>query len=111
MGLFNSLDVTIACPSCQAVARREVQFRYGAVWQYRYHLGDVLGWGRNDVGDPAASDVVVDAWLCECPSCDHEGRIALYVRQNVLVGVGSVEDLPQLAQLEWLSLPRGRPRP
>ena len=104
MGAFNSLDMTIACPSCHEIASREIQFRYGAVWQYRYHLGDVLRWGRNDVGDPDAPDVDVDAWLCECPSCDHDGRIALYVRHNTLATVGSVDDVPQLAQLEWHSL-------
>ena len=111
MGLFNSLDVTVACPSCQVVAPREVQFRYGAVWQYSYQLGDVLRWGRNrDVGDPAASDVVVDAWLCECPHCDHDGRIAVYVRHNALVAVGSADDVPMLGQLEWLPLARGDDR-
>ncbi|MFI2363007.1 hypothetical protein [Promicromonospora sp. NPDC019610] len=109
MGAFNSLDLTIACPSCQVVAPREIQFRYGAVWQYRYELGDVLRWDRNGVGDPAASDVVVDAWLCECPGCDHDDRIALYVRENVLVGAGPVDDVPQLAELEWLSLPLEAP--
>lgn len=107
MGLFNSLDVTVACPSCQAVASREIQFRYGAVWQYRYHLGDVLRWGRNDVGDRAVSDVVVDAWLCECPHCDQDGRIAVYVQHNALASVGSVDDVPMLGHLEWLSLTRG----
>jgi hypothetical protein len=106
MGAFNSLDVTIACPSCQETASREIQFRYGAVWQYRYHLGDVLRWGRNDVGDPDAPDVVVDAWLCECQSCDHDGRIALYVRHNTLATVGSVDDVPLLAELEWRPLLR-----
>lgn len=106
MGAFNSLDVTFACPSCRVVAPREVQFRYGAVWQYCYEVGDVLRWDRNGVvGDPAVSDVVVDAWLCECPDCDDDGRIALYVRQNVLTAVGPVEDVPQLAELEWLPLP------
>ncbi|MFD7023420.1 DUF1990 family protein [Promicromonospora sukumoe] len=106
MGAFNSLQVTIACPSCRVVAPREVQFRYGAVWQYRYELGDVLRWDRSGVvGNPAASHVVVDAWLCECPDCDHHGRIALYVRQNVLTAVGPVEDVPQLAELEWMPLP------
>jgi hypothetical protein len=106
MGSFNSLDVTIACPSCQVIASRAVQFRYGAVWQYRYQLGDVLHWGHNDVGNPAASDVVVDAWLCRCPSCNHDGRIALYVRHNTLATVGSVDDVPLLAELEWRPLPR-----
>jgi hypothetical protein len=105
MGSFNSLDLTIACPSCQVIASREIQFRYGAVWQYRYHLGDVLRWGRNDVGDSDAPDVVVDAWLCECPSCDHDGRIALYVRHSILATVGSVDDVPLLAELEWRPLP------
>ena len=107
MGSFNSLHVTIACPSCQVITSREIQFRYGAVWQYRYHLGDVLRLGRNDVGNPAVSDVVVDAWACECPSCDHEGRIALYVRHNTLAAVGSVDDVPLLAELEWRPQPRG----
>lgn len=106
MGTFNTLDVTIACPSCQVIASREVQFRYGAVWQYRYHLGDVLRWGRNDVGDPDALDVVVDAWLCDCPSCEHNGRIAVYVRHNTLASVGSVDDVPLLAELEWRPLQR-----
>lgn len=105
MGLFNSLDVTIECPSCQAVAPREVQFRYGAVWQYRYGLGDALRWGRSDVGDRTVSDVVVDAWLCDCPRCDHDGRIALYVRDNTLTTVGPVSDVPGLQELEWLSVP------
>ena len=106
MGAFNSLDVTIDCPACRMTAQREIQFRYGAVWQYRYRLGDVLRWDRDHVGDPDASDVVVDGWLCECPSCDHDGRIAVYVRENVLTAVGPVEDVPQLAELEWLALPR-----
>jgi hypothetical protein len=62
--------------------------------------------GHNDVGDPDESDVVVDSWLCECPSCDHDGRIALYVRHNTLATIGSVDDVPLLAKLEWRPLPR-----
>ena len=105
MGAFNSLDVTIGCPACQMTAPREIQFRYGAVWQYRYRLGDVLRWDRDPVGDPNASDVVVDGWLSECPGCDNDGRIAVYVRKDVLTAVGPVEDVPLLAELEWLALP------
>ncbi|WP_036960249.1 hypothetical protein [Promicromonospora kroppenstedtii] len=100
MGAFNSLDVTTDCPACQTTAPREIQFRYGTVWQYRYQLGDALRWDRDHVGDPDASGVVLDGWLCECPDCDHDGRIAVYVRKNVLIAVGPVEDVPQLAELE-----------
>ena len=97
MGVFNSLEVTIACPACAAVTPREIQFRYGAVWQYGYVLGDTLRWDHNAVGDPALSDVVVDAWLCECPACDHEVRIAMYVRDRVLDAVDPVLADPEVA--------------
>ena len=46
VGSFTSLDAEITCPSCQVIASREVQFRYGAVRQDRYQLGDIPHSGR-----------------------------------------------------------------
>ncbi|WP_125775822.1 hypothetical protein [Antribacter gilvus] len=106
MALFNSLYVELPCPGCGTTTCREIQYRYGHMWQHRYELGDTIIWGPAAVGDPTAHDVVVDGWLSECPDCDHEeDRIAVYVRDGVLDAVGPVGEVPNLPQTEWMVLP------
>ncbi len=79
-------------PHCQDVAEREVQFRYGHVWQHEYVLGSTIIWGagcrRRPPGLPPR--VVVDGWMVECDACGGDGRIALFLRDNVIWGLGPV---------------------
>ena len=102
MSLYNTFRATIACPDCHSVAEREIQFRYGHVWQHEYVLGSTIIWGPAAVGDPSAARVIVDGWIVECNSCGRDGRIALFLRDNVIWGFGPIAWAPGLSSNEWL---------
>lgn len=88
MGLFNSLRVLVSCPSCSARAVREVQFRFGHVWQHDYVIGSRLEWKpTGSAGDPNLKRAVVDAWLDAGPTCSDERGCVVLVHDGVLVGV------------------------
>lgn len=81
MSAYNIVaDVSATCPQCQAKVSVGVQFRYGATWQYCYVVGDVLRWGRNDVGTPGRVRVIADgAADSPCPACGYAGDWNFYV--------------------------------
>jgi len=102
MSLYNTFRATIACPSCSTVAEREVQFRYGHVWQHEYVLGSEIVWGPAAVGDPGVMRVVVDGWIDECAVCSFDGRTALYIRDNLIWGIGPPAWEPGLPDQGWV---------
>ncbi len=81
MSAYNVVDdVPATCPRCHAKVAVGVQFKFGATWQYRYAIGDVLRWGGNDVGMPGRARVVADgAADSPCPACGYEGDWDFYV--------------------------------
>jgi hypothetical protein len=72
MGAFNTVRTTAVCPACHHVCI-PVQFKYGDIWQYDYHVSDQLRWGGNDIGTRGKHGVVVDG-VAEgpCPHCGYE---------------------------------------
>lgn len=102
MSLFNTFKGLISCPGCSSESRREIQFRYGHVWQYDYVLGSRINWGPAAVGDPRLARVVVDGWIDECEQCALDGRVALYIRDNTIWGVGPVAWEPCLPDQGWI---------
>lgn len=87
MGLFNSLMVLAACPGCGSVAQREVQFRYGEVWQHCYWVGSRLIWGDNNVGDPELDAAAAPGWISACASCGNEGDLDVVVADGRIAGI------------------------
>jgi hypothetical protein len=87
MAAFNSLFALVQCPGCGEVAQREVQFRYGDVWQHSYWLGSRLEWGGNQVGDPGWDAAAVPGWLSSCEKCGNEGDLNVVVIDSRIVGI------------------------
>ena len=104
MSAYNTLRVYLECQSCGGKAERDIQFRYGHVWLYEYALGSVLQWGPAAVGDSEVRCVAVDGWLDECPKCSFEGRMAVFIREGVFCGIGSVAWIPNLPEFGWVPI-------
>lgn len=81
MGAYNVVaEVSSTCPRCREMSTIGVQFKYGATWQYRYSLGELLCWGRNDVGTPGRERVVADGEAdSACPACGYDEDWSFYV--------------------------------
>lgn len=109
MSLYNTVRATVACPGCAAVAEREIQFRYGHVWQHEYVLGSTIAWGPAAVGDRDIDRVVVDGWIDACDACSVDGRVALFLRDGIIWGVGPVTWQPGLPEQGWIEQ-RDEPR-
>ena len=91
MGAFNTLKSEWVCPSCGERAGFNTQFKYGAVWQFEYHLGDQLQWGVNDQGKPGCKRVVLDGVMEECPLCGAEGEdCEIWMENDCFVAVQPV---------------------
>jgi hypothetical protein len=69
MGLFNTVEATVECPSCGKPMPVVVQFKYGATRQFKYRVGDRLRWGFNDVGSSRQERVIVEGIGGPCPGC------------------------------------------
>ena len=87
MGAFNSLLARMECPGCGQVAEREVQFRYGEVWQHRYYVGSRLTWGANQEGSPEWDAATVPGYLLACSACGNEGDLNVVIIDSRVVGI------------------------
>ncbi len=86
MPAFNTVIGEATCPVCKHLVTFEVQFKYGGTWQYVYHLGESLKWGRNDIGNKDARCVLVEGIGNPCPNCGTEFiDFDVLVKDNVLV--------------------------
>ncbi len=103
MGIFNSLLVLYLCPVCGQRSPREVQFRYGDVWQHQFVLGSPVIWSERAIGDPGATNVLADAWMCECPTCGDDRRCLISIRNGRFFGVGAIDIEPDLPQDGWVA--------
>lgn len=74
------------CPRCGSKIQRPVQFKYGDTWQHRFLIGDRIGWGGNDVGEPGHELIVVVGYPGECPVCGHvpSGTYDVLIRRDVI---------------------------
>lgn len=81
MGLFNEVRVKVSCPRCGYTTWKDLQFKYGAVRQYKYEIGDSLRWygGRGDVGSIDDGCVVVDACAVRCRECGFDDGWDFYL--------------------------------
>jgi hypothetical protein len=70
MGAYNLLNIKVNCVNCSREYSGRLQFKVGEVWQYTYHIGDVI---KVKPGDTALLGVDVMAYgLLEnsvCPAC------------------------------------------
>jgi hypothetical protein len=73
MSAFNVVRAELICPNCRKLSEVPVQFKYGSTWQREYAIGDVLSWGKNDIGVPGHETVVADAAAGPCPRCRYDG--------------------------------------
>lgn len=93
MSAYNVIsNITATCPRCKSQVVIDVQFKFGATWQYTYRIGDRLRWGRNDIGETGHKRVVVDA-ISEspCSSCDYseEWRLYLFIVDDCIAEVAA----------------------
>ena len=104
MAAFNSVRQIVECPNCRSEVRVDVQFKYGNTWQLHYDIGDAaLNAGGNDIGNPDAIRVVIDAvGHVSCPNCGYEGgqgllrvRYELWVPEILAAGFRKFWRLPQ----------------
>jgi hypothetical protein len=80
MGAFNTVVGKAICPKCKRHVRVIGQFKFGNVRQFSYRIGDMLGWGGNEIGRSGFQHVVVDAIAeTNCPSCGFSGEWDLYL--------------------------------
>ncbi|MFC3894116.1 hypothetical protein ACFOWZ_21785 [Lentzea rhizosphaerae] len=99
------------CPSCGSGKNRGVQFKYGALDQGDYRIGDTLRWGELDEGEPGRRHVVVLGQGLGCVNCgyndDEDFRID--IKSDVLVSAevddGEMDYLSQ-GHYYWLVLER-----
>jgi hypothetical protein len=88
MSAYNTVISTQVCGSCGNEINLVVQFKYGDVWQYQYHIGDILNWGGNDAGRKDAARVVVDGVAERCPICNFEGAdYEVWIENNRIISV------------------------
>jgi hypothetical protein len=89
MGAFNTVRGRVECPSCRNNVEVVAQFKYGDTWQHEYLVGDRLKWGGNQIGQPGAKRVIVDAVAEKCTRCGYQGEWNLYliVENDVVTGL------------------------
>lgn len=88
MGAYNTVKAQQICPTCGNLVTFAIQFKYGDVWQYDYHIGDFLTWGGNAIGVPGHKRVVVDAIAENCSVCRSEGpEFELYLEDDQIIAV------------------------
>jgi hypothetical protein len=115
--LFNTVvDVALICPSCHRQAAFRIQFKYGATWQFDYHVGDALRWGvakpprtdSLDVGKPGYTRVVVDGVAEDCPLCGADGPECcdVFIERDRIVEVleRTQHDGPHAPYDDWVVL-------
>lgn len=93
MGAFNTVSGQTKCPKCSNTVEVLAQFKFGSVWQHKYHIGDLLEWGRNDRGKSGLKHVVVDAVIeSACPRCGFakEWDLYLHIEHDRLVRLQEV---------------------
>lgn len=93
MGAFNTVTAEVPCPKCRARSVLEIQFRFGATWQYRYSLGQTLLWGKNDIGDEGRDAAVLGIVVGPCPTCgfDDDWDVVVVVRTGALTEIAPLD--------------------
>ena len=84
---YNTLMVESVCPICHEKVTIKIQFQYGEVWDYIYHLGDEIKWGNEDTDVRFKKLVVLDGVSEECEACDETGDYLIFVENNVIKSV------------------------
>jgi hypothetical protein len=101
MGAYNIVKSTGTCPSCGRGAEFNVQFKYGNVWQYEYHVGDPIKWGGNDRGKPGYKRVIIDAIAEECQTCGAErGDYEVRLENDRIISVQPASGKYDFASIE-----------
>lgn len=86
MGMYSTIQAPLVCKRCGLESQVEVQFKYGNLWLHTYNVGDVIVWGRTQVGD--ASEVAVAALgVGGCPACDDEAQFDVLIDHGRIASV------------------------
>jgi hypothetical protein len=93
MSAFNILITTQKCDSCGQINERPIQFKYGELWQYKYHIGDKLKWSVKNTEEPKHKEVVVYGISEKCPNCNAEG-----IEYEILILNGKIASVNRLSK-------------
>jgi len=96
MGAYNILKTEIQCVHCKNTFCGDIQFKFGDTWQNIYIIGDKIGWGGADIGQPGYRKVKVYGILeqQECPIC------GLPLEYDIIVEKDIIKYIAPLASLE-----------
>ena len=85
MGVYNILYTEIVCPHCSTQQHTEVDFRFGAVEGFSYHIGDTLILPR--YGDSShLKNYIGEGWV-DCPHCRRDFWVDISVNKGILTRV------------------------
>jgi len=92
MGAFNTVTIYHECANCGHKIPLNVQFKYGDVWQHHYQIGDILQWGKNNIGKPGHKRVVAEAYSEDCSFCGNPGQdYEVWLENDQIIGVKPAE--------------------
>jgi len=96
VGTYNTLNIERQCPRCKKPDQASIQFKYGDTWQIKYHVGEMISWGGNDIGSAKYNKVTVYgvAQNDECKYCGMDLQIEfdIYIEGNRIQKVCPMEN-------------------
>lgn len=100
MGLFNTLTTEIACPNCKQKFQGRFQFKFGSTYLLEYKIGDIITWGKNDIGNPDITKVKVYGVIEgdeECPLCKSmlSEHYDIFIEKDVIVNISPISDMSE----------------
>lgn len=87
MSAYNTIETCILCPACQHKLHFNIQFKYGEVWQHHYLIGDVIKWGKNEVGYRGVNQVWVDGVSDACKYCGWFGDFIIELHNDKIIDI------------------------
>jgi hypothetical protein len=98
MGSFNTLFCNINCPHCGHEQEVHIQFKYGNTWQFKFHMGDDIKWGGNDIGYQHLQSVmaygIIESTLCiYCNKHTIPEEYDITIANNKITGIRLMENI------------------
>lgn len=98
MGSFNTLYCHVNCSYCGHEQEALIQFKYGNTWQFKYHIGDVIQWGGNDIGNQHLQSVmaygIVESTVCiNCNKNVLPEEYDITIDSNTITGIRLMENI------------------
>jgi hypothetical protein len=86
MGLYSVVRCRKVCHQCGTDVIFAIQFKYGNLYAHEYEVGDLIVWGRTQVGDPNEAKVAVQG-IGTCPACGNELDFDIVISSGVIRSV------------------------